>query len=137
MSSGTPCPTDTAPLGRQDQAGPGSWPAFSHPSVLASLFCPTALAAEAFYKCMPAAPSGLGKLGGCEGLVHGWRAGAASPLGLERTVVQTSSSAVHSQLGELMLVRHHLLAWLCSHQYVLQDRPTRCCQGLWVNSRPP
>lgn len=49
--------------------------------MLASLLYPTALAAVAFYQCMPAAQSGPGKLGGCAGLVHGWRAGAASLLG--------------------------------------------------------
>lgn len=90
MRIGTPCPTDMAPLGRIRQAQALG---LLFCSVLASLSCPTALAVVAFYKCMPAAQSGLGKLGGSTGLVHGWRAGAASPLGLERNLVQPSSSA--------------------------------------------
>lgn len=107
MSSGTSCPTNMAPLGRIRQAQ--ALGLFFLTPELASLLCPTALATLPFYKCMPAAQSGPDKLGGCEGLANGRRVGAASPLGLERTVIQPSSWAVHFQLGELTLVRHHLL----------------------------
>ena len=70
MSSATPCPTDMAPLGRIRQAWildllfltPVCWQACS---IL------TALAAVAFYQCMPAARLGPGKLEGCAGLVPG------------------------------------------------------------------
>lgn len=106
MSSGTFCPTNTAPLGRIRQAQALDL-LFLSPE-LASLLCPTALATLPFYKCMPAAQSGPDKLGGCAGLANGWRVGAASPLGLERTVIQASSWAVHFQLGELTLVSHLL-----------------------------
>lgn len=76
MSSGTSCPTNTAPLGRIRQAQ--ALGLFFLTLELASLLCPTALATLPFYKCMPAAQSGPDKLGGCEGLANGRRVGAVT-----------------------------------------------------------
>lgn len=80
---------------------------FSSARVLAGLSCPTALAAVAFSIRMPAAQSGLGKLGGCA--VGAWVEGGGGgggvqlrPRGCRGTVVQTSSSAVHFPLLEMI-----------------------------------
>lgn len=111
MSSATPCPTDTAPLGRTRQAWvldllfltPVCWQACSilQPWLLW-------LSTNACQRPSRARASLEAVRGWCMG--GGW--GQPHPWGLERTVVQTSSPAVLSQLRELVLVRRHLLA-LC------------------------